>query len=109
MCGGICLDISHWEDYGIPEGYENFSQKIKKYRIGCSHISAISENFQTWEHYVTKEKINLYSDHYLNNLNQLDYVEKYVQHLPEYVSIELENTFKEQLEVRKYLEKIING
>ncbi|MFA6047827.1 MAG: hypothetical protein WCV59_05130 [Parcubacteria group bacterium] len=109
MCGGVCLDISHWEDYGIPEGYDDFSQKIEKYKIGCSHISAIKKDFKTWEHYTTKEKLNLYSDHYMDDLSELDYVKKYVQYLPEYVSIELENSFEEQLKVKEYLEKIING
>ncbi len=33
---------------------------------------------------------------------------EYVSYLPKYVSIELENSFKDQLEVIKYLEEIIN-
>jgi hypothetical protein len=108
LCGGICLDISHWEDEGIMEGYDVFSQKINKYKIGCSHISAIKQKSQTWKHYSTNEILNLYSDHRLDDLKELDYVKKYVKYLPKYVSIELENSFEEQLKIKEYLEKIIS-
>lgn len=108
MCQGICLDLSHWEDEGILEGYDIFSKRIKEYKIGCSHISAIKKEYTTWRHYATNELINLYSDHLLQDFNELDYVKKYVEYLPEYVSIELENSFSEQLKIKEYLEKIIN-
>jgi hypothetical protein len=108
MCGGICLDIAHWEDEGITEGYDVFSQEINKYKIGCSHISAIKQNYQVWQQYATNETLTLFSDHHLDNFEELDYVKRYVKYLPKYVSIELENSFEEQLKIMDYLKKIIN-
>jgi hypothetical protein len=35
-------------------------------------------------------------------------LKKYVEYLPDILGIELENSFKEQLEIKKYLEKIVN-
>jgi hypothetical protein len=107
-CGGICLDITHWEDKGIPYGYDIFGQRINEFRIGCSHISAIKGTAMLWDHYLTGETIPYYSSHHMDKLSELDYVKKYVQYLPKYVSIELENSFAEQLKIKEYLEKIIN-
>lgn len=108
---GICLDVSHWEDQGIiqkHDGYGEFSGLFKKYKIGCSHISAVNDKLEILDNYLTGKKMTLYSHHWLDNMKDLDYVKKYVQYLPYYVSIELENSFKKQLEVKEYLEKIIN-
>ena len=58
--------------------------------------------------YVTGEKSLNYSYHMLGELSELDYVKKYVQYLPRYLSIELENSFREQIKIREYLEKIVN-
>jgi|WetSurMetagenome_2_1015567.scaffolds.fasta_scaffold104955_3 hypothetical protein len=107
-CGGICLDISHWEDECLKKGYDKFPDRINDFKIGCSHISAISSSVGEYEHYRTKEIFNYYSSHRLDKLSELDYVKKYVKYLPKYVSIELENSFQEQLKIKEYLEKIIN-
>ncbi len=110
-CGGICLDVSHWHDQGVIQnnyGYNKFFDLLKKYKIGCCHISAIQEKFKTCIDYRTNKKINFYSYHYLNKLRELDYVKKYIKYLPDIISIELENSFKDQLKVKDYLEKIIN-
>lgn len=37
----------------------------------------------------------------------MDYVKKYKKYLSDIISIELENSFKEQLKVKQYLEKIL--
>ena len=34
---------------------------------------------------------------------------KYIKYLPKYISIELENSFAEQLKVKEYLDKIIKS
>lgn len=110
-CAGICLDTSHWEDMGKiqkQEGYEKFLSLVENNKVGCCHISAISKEAKKCEHYITKKEMKFYSQHWLTNLNQLDYVKDYVKYLPKYVSIELENSFEEQVEIKKYLEKIIN-
>jgi len=108
-CGGICIDISHWEDKSIPEGYKELSLRIGEFKIGCSHISAINYKAMPCENYLTKEIYSYHSNHYMGKLSELDYVKKYVKYLPKYVSIELENSFEEQLKIKDYLEKIING
>lgn len=110
-CGGLCIDFSHWEDKGEiqkNEGYEKMEELIKKYKIGCCHISAISENILEEYNYEINKIIFCHDLHIMNDLNQLNYIKKYLKYLPEYVSIELENSFEEQLEVKEYLEKIIN-
>lgn len=108
---GICLDVSHYEDYGKlhgEPGYEKFSEILKKYPIGCCHISAVRSVPKEVTDYVTGEKSLNYSYHMLGELSELDYVKKYVQYLPRYLSIELENSFREQIKIREYLEKIVN-
>ncbi len=112
ISGGICIDFSHWQDQGKfqdNEGYDRFESLIEKYKVGCSHISAIvAEPFEYIDPKSGKRRM-IRDDHFMSRLSQLDYMKDYVQYLPEYVSIELENPFEEQLEAKKYLEKIING
>jgi hypothetical protein len=109
-CGGICLDFSHWNgsiflknsSYGIME------QLIRENKVGCCHISA--ESKEVW-HYINPKngkRTPVKDDHWLSDLSQLDYVKKFINYLPEYISIELENSFEEQLKVKNYLDKIIN-
>ncbi|HPN96586.1 MAG TPA: hypothetical protein PLK35_02355 [Candidatus Moranbacteria bacterium] len=108
---GICLDISHWEDLGKiqkNEGYEKLDGLIKKYKVGCSHISAVAKKASLFIDPKTKEELWIKCDHFMSDFSQLDYVKDYVQYLPEYASIELENSFEEQLKIKEYLEKIIN-
>jgi sugar phosphate isomerase/epimerase len=110
--GGICLDVSHWEDMGIRmkrKGYDQFLNLIKKYKIGCSHVSIVNDIPEKGLNYITGEGVVSYSHHWLNDLSELDYVKKHAGYLPEYVSIELENPFSEQLKVREYLENMINN
>jgi len=110
-CAGVCLDVSHWEDQGMIQknkGYDGLENILQKNKIGCCHISAMNDHFTVWPNYITGKKIRYYSNHKLKDLSELDYVGKYVRYLPEIVSIELGNTFAEQLEIKKYLERIIN-
>ncbi len=108
-CGGLCLDASHFEDYAYVQKlphYEDLKKCIDKYKIGCCHVSAVSEPFEMFrEPDGTDRKI--FSHHVVKHLTDLDYVQKYVQYLPKFISIELENSFEEQLKAKDYLEKII--
>ncbi|MDO8241188.1 MAG: hypothetical protein Q7T51_04380 [Candidatus Moranbacteria bacterium] len=108
--GGFCLDVSHWEDYIFQCGSDYDVKKdvimkiLEKFPVGCAHISAVNH---------PKEDPHLpgnviCSDHWLKDLSEVNYIKKYLQYLPDIISIELENSFKEQLEVKKYLEGIIN-
>ena len=111
MCGGICLDISHWEDFGKRQkmdSYKGFLGFVRKNVIGCNHISGMNNEKKLY--YDKKDKRNIYgySDHWLKDLRELDYAKKYRKYLSNIVSIELENTLEEQMEVKKYLENLIN-
>lgn len=108
---GICIDFSHWQDQGLfqkHEGYDKFPDIIKDNKVGCCHISAIIDAPFEYVDPITGNKHQCQDDHTLSDFKQLNYIKNFLEYLPEIVSIELENTFKEQLEVRKYLEKIIN-
>lgn len=110
-CGGLCIDFSHWEDRGSitkNKGYEKMEETIGKYKIGCCHISSINEDSIEGIDYQTGKKIIYHDNHMMSDISRMDYIKKYVKYLPEYVSIELENSFEKQLEVKEYLEKIIN-
>ena len=112
MGTGICLDISHWEDQGTIQGhygYDRLPSLIKKHKVGCCHISAVNDKGEEYQDYDTGYKGIAYSHHTLGKLSELDYVKKYVKYLPKYISIELENSFAEQLKVKEYLENIINS
>ncbi|MDD5031974.1 MAG: hypothetical protein PHR36_02910 [Patescibacteria group bacterium] len=107
---GLCLDISHWEDYGRIQKIASFKKMpklLKKYKVGCGHISAMRKT-----PFYLKEKegrMAYYNSHWLKDLSELDYVKRYVKYLPPICAIELENPLKRQMEAKKYLEEIING
>ena len=109
--GGLCLDLAHWEDYGhlkkVKE-YENFSQLVKKYKIGANHLSVVKKELTAYYERLTGEDSYSYSCHNLSDLSELDYVKNYKNYLADIISLELENSFKEQLAAKKYLEKILD-
>jgi len=102
---GLCVDFSHW-DSGLKAkwpGYESFEKLVTKFPVGCAHISAMTNAITYW--------VNgwpAYESHTFKKLKQFDYIKKYLQYLPNIISMELENSFEEQLKVQAYLEKIIN-
>jgi hypothetical protein len=111
--GGICVDFSHWQD-GILFDSLDYDKKmkaaIKKFNIGCSHISAVGNKLIRDTDIQFKDIIyKNFSKHHLDDLSELDYIKKYIEFIPDIVSIELNNSFEEQLKVKEYLEKIINN
>jgi hypothetical protein len=110
LCGGVCLDVSHWESIGIMKHeptYKNFDKMLDKYKVGCNHISAISNKRVLYIDKKTDEKFYGYDCHWLKDIHEMDYVKKYLKYLSDIVAIELENSIKEQLQIKKYLESII--
>ncbi len=102
---GICFDLSHYHDYGVLQNltaYDNFTELLKKYPIGCAHISAITKVLKTSEFDAGHE--THYNRHGFTSLNEFDYVKNYIKYLPQYTSLELENSFEEQLEAKAYIE-----
>ncbi len=109
-CGGVCLDVSHFYDFGVlqkEKTYQGFLEFLKKTKVGCCHISAIQENPTVQTNLGSGKKTIAYSKHFLHKLTELNYVREYRSYLPEIISIELENSFEEQLEFKEYLRKNI--
>lgn len=102
---GLCVDFSHYHDYSVlchEDNYAPFENMMKKYPIGFCHVSAIKK---------TKHRefdgVFQYVSHHFDDLEDLDYMKDYKDFLPEFISLELENSFEEQLEAKAYLEKIL--
>jgi len=111
-CGGFCFDLAHFHDFAIiqkQKRYQKFLDSAKEIKIGCCHISAIKNNFEYTKNKSTGKLIKYCSDHSLSDLKELNYVKNYLEYLPGIISIELENSFKEQLRIKEYLEKLINS
>lgn len=105
--GGICLDISHLEnDRRLRKNiFEKNTKTLKKIKIGCNHISGISEE-------VYKDDLNTdrCSPHFVESLSQLDYIKNYPrEYFSVFIAIELENSIKEQLNIRNYISDIIKA
>lgn len=105
-CAGICLDVSHAEDGRLWKN--SFCDPMEngildRHPIGCCHVSAV---------YFKKDMpindLTEVSRHTLKNLDEINYVAKYKNYLPYYISLELENSFEQQLKIKEYLEKIVN-
>lgn len=95
---GLCIDFAHWENNIQKKNaaYDNFEDLIKRYSVGCCHISAVSRESSC-------------AKHFFNNYEEFNYLKKYLKYIPRIISLELENSFTEQLKVKEYLEKIINN
>lgn len=107
---GVCLDFSHYFDYWILQkrpDYKICDSLLKKFQIGCCHISAISDKKKLAD-YGENDKWH-YSRHTYNDLTEFDYLKTMKQFLPEIISLELENSLTEQLEVKEYIENNILG
>lgn len=98
---GLCIDYSHWENgrlQGDPE-YRNFEELTRKYPIGCCHLSAVQTDRKSswggWDHH-----------HFRTTADQL-FLAKYRDYLPpQWLSLELENTFTQQMEGKVFLETL---
>lgn len=106
-CAGVCLDFSHWEDFGYTrnnEGYGEFAAVVQAHGVGCCHISAVIR--EGWRHPVRSDEVR-YNRHYFEELAEFDYLTRYREYFPSYLSIELENSLSEQLLVKAYLEETV--
>jgi hypothetical protein len=117
LTAGICIDFSHWEDAKRSgwAGYEKFEDLVRNNIIGCSHLSAVRMEAYTGKFILIGERNEeikvektIFNCHRMEDISEMDYVKNYIDYLPELISIELENGFGEQLEVKKYLEEFID-
>lgn len=103
---GICLDFSHLENsrlLGSPRYKRDFNL-LKKYPVGCNHISAILPE-------VSQDEFGyqVYTSHHFKSLSNFDYLKNYPRDFfSPYLAMELDNPLKDQLTAIDYLLKILN-
>ncbi|MDD5146763.1 MAG: hypothetical protein PHN39_03460 [Candidatus Pacebacteria bacterium] len=104
---GICLDFSHWENHrlkGEPQ-FEFISEMLKKYPLGCNHISAIVR-----EPFIDNKGILVYGVHHYSKLSEFDYLKNYsLNYFSNFVAIEVDNPLKEQLKAIDYIINLMNN
>lgn len=111
--GGWCLDLSHLEAVALEKGEgsreaREIKQLAAKFKIGVNHISAIkADKISDYDRFLGKTSES-HDSHWLSDLSEVDYVKKYKNYLADIISLELENSLKRQLEVKNYLEKILD-
>jgi len=97
---GVCVDFCHLEGefFLDRQRFENDLKIIETYPLGCGHISAFRKS--SLKDYVSHKSDNL---HILEDLADVDYLEKYQKYFPPIMALELENSLEEQLKIIDYL------
>ena len=104
--GGICPDFSHLENarlQGRGAYVEATLRQLTRFPIGCCHLSAIRLGVPNawageWDH------------HEFAALSDFDYLAAYRRFMPAlWGSMELENSFEEQLEARSHIAELLAG
>lgn len=101
---GICLDLAHLEESrrSSKNHYKRLVAMAEANKIGVTHISGVKSSV------IYKFFNKTYGDHSLDSLNDLNYLKALPdRYFAPIVVIELENSFMEQLEIKKFLEHII--
>lgn len=96
-CGGLCVDFSHWENRKNRKEYQGLGELARKNKIGCCHVSGI---WSLWGFFPRDM-------HFAKAKSNFNYLKKYESYLPDFISLELENDFKEQLEFKRYIENML--
>jgi len=102
---GICLDFSHLENDRIsyPDRFKKQESLLKKYKIGCNHIAAISKEKQLSE----DGSVVFFDRHIYSDLSELNYLKNYPKEFfSNFCAAELENSLKEQLKAIDYIYEI---
>ena len=98
--GGLCPDFSHLENARLHDRgayVETTMRQLGRFPIGCCHLSALRVGVPNawsgeWDH------------HAFAALADFDYLAAYRRFFPaSWASLELENSFSEQLEARAYI------
>ncbi|PIS15077.1 hypothetical protein COT63_01865 [Candidatus Shapirobacteria bacterium CG09_land_8_20_14_0_10_38_17] len=103
---GVCLDLSHLEDDRNLNSsrYKKYLKLLEKYPIGANHISAVRKKVFNHPQFGLVK-----SAHFLKTLNELDYLKNFPKDFfAPLIAIELENSLKEQLKIKEYLETFIS-
>jgi hypothetical protein len=101
---GLCLDFAHLENARLQERQsyvETMMRLVQRYPIGCFHISSITNGVaNTWN--------GGYDHHTFVQLEDFNYMVRYQRLLPDrWASLELENSFAEQIMARTYIERLL--
>lgn len=103
---GLCLDVSHLEDKILkndPLAKEIF-EILEKYPCGCWHLNTVAKT--PMQESDRREEF-FYDVHSFADLSDFDYCLKYKKYVAPHIALELENPIAEQLEAKKYLEKLL--
>jgi len=109
LCGGLCIDLAHFEDFGTRqniEGYNDLKAILRQKKIGMTHIGAIFE--EPYWNDDDPPKLT-HESHTMQSLSDLDYLKDHIELFAEYNAIELTNSIEEQLKVKEYIETNILG
>lgn len=104
---GMCLDTQHLHRsrFEAPIAFFHVMRLLRSgIPVGCSHISPMP----LLRNRADRKRRGV-GGHYMIDLSELEYVSRYAKYLPGIVSIEMENSFEEQLWAKETLERIING
>lgn len=106
LYAGICLDFQHWHlaKKIKPDVARKTELNANKFKIGCCHMSAMPK----WKNIIFRFIAGEQEEHYMQSLDEMDYLKSYSDFFPPLMSIELENSFEQQLEIKAYLEKILD-
>lgn len=96
---GLCIDLSHFwaaKNRGSRE-YLKIVREAKEFKIGCNHLNGYSNRF----------KRDL---HYISSLSNFDYLKKIPKkYFGQVISLEINNSLKQQLIFKKYIVKLLNN
>lgn len=98
---GVCLDISHLENDRLLNKpmFASITDALKIYRIGCNHISAMSDTIR-----VNSAGDRRYDRHCFEDLSQFDYITRYpAKYFSDFCALEVENSLQDQLRARDYI------
>lgn len=102
---GLCLDLAHLEETRrtSQRHYKRLTSLIgDRYPVKVSHLSGVKSSV------LFKVFNKTYVDHSLDSLSDLVYLRQFPpQYFGKIIVLELENSFLEQLEIKKFLETII--
>lgn len=105
---GVCLDVSHLEDYRLMNRHRMHNKVrdlSRKLVVGVSHISAI-----TAKPYIFKNGDITYAPHLATSIADFAYLLRYpVALLGKYAALELENPLWEQLEIKEHIDQLIDA
>jgi hypothetical protein len=104
--GGLCPDFSHLENarlHGQAEYVRTLDRQFGRFAVGCCHLSAVRVG-------VPNHWAGMWDHHEYAVEADLSYLSAYRHRLPRsWASLELENSFQEQLAAKAYLEGLFSA